>query len=145
MLLQMACKNGPTDYQTRMAILKSEFPKIPVNYIEKMQAEKIHLYPSYMALVDAQAMGNPPYPTASWRPVRSVDFITIAAKYGIATMRLEDELAAAKKARNKLDVQRRKEAAQRREEEANIEHSKAAGAVAEWYFDPTFSFPMTSS
>lgn len=116
-----------------LEVLKSEFPKIPVVYIERTRVLKEHLYPTYMALVEAQHMEKPPYTKAPWRAMHDIDFPTITQRYGFATAALEEELAAARKARSKWEAQRRKEAAEKREEESNIERSKAIGAVAEWY------------
>ena len=116
-----------------IGILKDEFPKIPVHYIEKMQAEKTHLFPTYMALVDAQSLEQAPYTAAVWRKVRRISYSTIAGDYGDDTGTLKDELAAARKARVKNETESRKEAAHERDEQANFQHSKASGATAEWY------------
>jgi len=114
-------------------ILKDEFPKIPAHYIERTQAQKTHLYPAYMELVESQYKDKPLYGPAGWRVMREVNFPKIIVKYGPATASLEAELIAARKARTEIEVDHRKEAARKKAEEANIERSKAEGAVAEWY------------
>jgi len=114
-------------------ILKHEFPKIPVHYIDRVQAEKTHLYASYMTLVQTQYAPKLPYTPATWRSVREIDFSLITQKYGPTAASLETELAAAGRARTKIEAEHRKKAARTREEEANIERSKATGATSEWY------------
>jgi len=114
-------------------ILKHEFPKIPVHYIDRVQAEKTHLYPSYMTLVESQYAPKLPYTPTGWRNVLEIDFSVIVRKYGPTSASLEAELAAAKRARVKIEAEHRKKAARTREEEANIERSKAEGATSEWY------------
>lgn len=86
-----------------------------------------------MALVEAQDLKKPPYGKAPWRVLRDINFANLANKYGIDTAALEEELDAAKKARSEIESERRKDAARKREEEANIECSKESDTMAEWY------------
>lgn len=101
-----------------------------------MQVKQGHLYPTYMALVEAQSMEKPPWAKDAWRALRTFDYTSLAYKYGQAAVELEEEVVAARKARRAWEAERRLIEAQKRSEEANIEAAKAAGAMAEWYVQP---------
>lgn len=85
-----------------------------------------------MALDEAENTQPQPYKNAGWRPIRNIDFVTIAALYGPATLVLEEELGAARKARSARNAERRKKAARERDELTNVELAKATGATTEW-------------
>ncbi|KAJ5908499.1 hypothetical protein N7495_001181 [Penicillium taxi] len=123
-----------------LEILKSEFPKIPAQFIRKIQSQnKGHLYPSSMALVEAKhKQPKPRAQDTKWR-LSNRQYSAIAIEYGALIpdiAALEDELNAARNARTKVADDLRKVIS----EKVNTADCRVMGAISEWYdlcFDET--------
>lgn len=117
-----------------MDVLKTEFINIPVKYIREVQRENKYLYPSYIALNEAQHADECPYGRCGWRPVNELVFELYHGEFGkdLDVNLLEQHYHAAQKAARAANAQRRKEEAEKRRVQERLEQAKASGRAAQW-------------
>lgn len=113
------------------AILKAEFPEIPIQYISDTLADQRHLYQTFIALANTQDTRDEPRPYGRGRPSTKTlaDATTIATNCGWPE--ILDELNAARKRVGLMKQERAAEEVKKLAEQDNLRSAIAAGETAE--------------
>ncbi|EMC91635.1 hypothetical protein BAUCODRAFT_299630 [Baudoinia panamericana UAMH 10762] len=115
------------------AMLKAEYPDIPVRFINDTLARDKHFYQAYITLAISRDSNDPARPTFSrGRPPKNHELASadvIAANCGWPT--LTEELVAARKRAAVLRAERAAEDAMKTSEQENLRHAMEQGETAE--------------
>ncbi|KAK4543562.1 hypothetical protein LTR36_005457 [Oleoguttula mirabilis] len=114
---------------TMQAMLKSEFPEIPVNFVNETLAAQKHFYQAYITLADAKDNKKRAYGKGrpSMRNLANAD--TMATNCGWPE--LLDELKAVRKRVEVIRAQRAVEDEKKKAEDENLQRAKERGETAE--------------